>query len=82
MGACNKHSFDDTEFDTGVKVLFQKHHDGGAHDEHSKGGHDEKGHNDHAKSEHSEKGHEAHSKDDAKEDHKEAPAKKSLFPKK
>ncbi len=92
LGACNKHSFEDSEFDTGVKTLYEKHHEGG--DEHAVGsGHGEKhekgdGHKDHAKKGHGEKGHhEGAKKADGHGDKKEhgeeagdAGKPKSLFP--
>ena len=80
MGACNKHSFEDTEFNTGVKTLYQQHgeeghgdaHDGDKAHDSDKGGHDEK------KSGAHDAGHKP------KKEHKEASAQpaKTLFPKK
>lgn len=90
MGACNKHSFKDTEFDTGTQAVFKPH--GGDHgDDHgSEGAHGESdghGHEHdsdkgaHHKGEDGDKHDKSH---DSKKEHKEAskqPA-KTLFPKK
>ena len=88
MGACNKHNFEDTEFNTGTQVVF-KPHGGGEHgDDHgAEGGHgDSKGHDSDKGAHH--KGHDGdkHDKDldhdkhdkghdkghDEKNEHKEA----------
>lgn len=97
MGACNKHNFEDTEYYTGVKTLYEKHHSGGGHESHEGAGGDHghsahPGHEDHKehkegqpseKADHHEKGHDG---DGKAEEHKESsvqPTKaKSLFPKK
>ncbi len=89
MGACNKHSFEDTEFNQGVKTLFQHHGEGEAHGE---GAHGEGKAHDSATGAHSKgedgdkhvKGHGGEKHDDSKKELEEAskqPA-KTQFPKK
>ncbi|NOY00753.1 MAG: hypothetical protein GXP30_13645, partial [Verrucomicrobia bacterium] len=87
MGACNKHSLEDTEFDKGVKTLYQPHGEGEHGDDHgSEGAHgDAKGHDSDKGAHHKAKDGDKHDKGhDAKKEHKEdlkQPA-KSQFPKK
>lgn len=95
LGACNKHSFEDGEFDKGVKKLYQEHHARGEADDHGKGhdsGHGDthadpgkvaKAHGEKSDSHSKEAG--EHKADEGKVHIKQAAAKKpakSLFPKK
>jgi len=54
MGACNKHGFEDDEFNTGTQTLFQAHGEAGHGDDHADG-HDDKGAHGGEKGHHSDK---------------------------
>ena len=90
MGACNKHNFKDTEFDTGTQAVFKPHGGGDHGDDHgAEGGHGEgKGHDSDKDAHHKhDKGHDGdkHNKShDETKEHKDShkqPA-KTLFPQK
>ena len=78
LGACNKHSYKTTEFETGIEKLYSKHHGGG--DDSSEVYATEKGehHGSKVETKHQEKGLGSEKKHDKAPSH---PA-KTLFPKK
>ncbi len=84
LGACNKHSLKDGEFDKGVKNLYKHHGDDAHGDGHGHDHGDEAGHGDHKGHDHGEhKGHDHGDQEGQatpKETKQKAPA-KTLFPK-